>query len=284
MPALIFDCDGVLADTEMHGHLPAFNQTFREFGVPVQWSVEEYGEKVKIGGGKERMRSEFTADLAARWDDFPADEQAIDELVLSMHRRKTALYTELIASGAVEPRPGVGRVAPPAPGWLLAVASTSAEPSVRAVLRRAVGEGLAARFEVFAGDIVPRKKPAPDIYLHALEVLGVGADDAVVVEDSGIGLRAARGAGLPTIVTVSAYTSDDDFEGEHLEAGGEALTHRAALVVSSLGDVGAGEPMTVLAAAGEPPEGDLDLDDILPARLSERAPGHDRDITPGGLS
>ena len=46
MPALIFDCDGVLADTEQHGHLPAFNQTFIDFNVPVQWSSEEYAEKV----------------------------------------------------------------------------------------------------------------------------------------------------------------------------------------------------------------------------------------------
>lgn len=56
----IFDCDGVLADTEQYGHLPAFNRTFSEFGVPVQWSVDEYAEKVKIGGGKERMRSILT--------------------------------------------------------------------------------------------------------------------------------------------------------------------------------------------------------------------------------
>ncbi len=227
MPALIFDCDGVLADTEMHGHLPAFNQTFREFGVPVQWSVEEYGEKVKIGGGKERMRSEFTPELAARWPDFPADEQAIDELVLSMHRRKTALYTELIAGGGIEPRPGVARLAAEAhaAGWRLVVASTSAEPSVRAVLLRAVGAELARSFAVFAGDIVARKKPAPDIYVLALEALGVAPDEAVVVEDSGIGLRAARAAGLPTVVTVSAYTAEDDFTD-------------AALVLPSLEGVG----------------------------------------------
>ena len=55
--ALIFDCDGVLADTERYGHLVAFNQTFEEFGLPVRWSVAEYQEKLKIGGGKERMAS-----------------------------------------------------------------------------------------------------------------------------------------------------------------------------------------------------------------------------------
>ncbi len=226
MPALIFDCDGVLADTEMNGHLPAFNQTFREFGVPVEWSSAEYGEKVKIGGGKERMRSEFTPALAARWAGYPVDTQAVDELVLAMHRRKTQIYKDLIDSGRIDPRPGVGRVAAEADaaGWQLAVASTSAESSVRVVLRRAVGDDLATRVAVFAGDIVARKKPAPDIYLLALERLGISADAVVVVEDSGIGLRAARGAGLSTIITMSAYTSGEDFTG-------------ASLVLSNLRDI-----------------------------------------------
>ena len=60
MNTLIFDCDGVLSDTERDGHLPAFNQTFREFGLPVTWSEADYGEKLKIGGGKERMASLLT--------------------------------------------------------------------------------------------------------------------------------------------------------------------------------------------------------------------------------
>ena len=56
---LIFDCDGVLADTELHGHLVAFNQMWRKLGVSWKWSPEQYGEKLKIGGGKERMASLF---------------------------------------------------------------------------------------------------------------------------------------------------------------------------------------------------------------------------------
>jgi len=224
MPALIFDCDGVLADTEMHGHLPAFNRTFAEFHVPIEWGVEEYGEKVRIGGGKERMRSELTPAFLAAHPELPADAEGIDALVARLHRRKTELYTQLIDSGAIAPRPGIGALAAEADaaGWRLAVASTSAEPSVRAVLRRAVGEELATRFAVFAGDVVPRKKPAPDIYLHALRDLGVAPGEAVVVEDSGIGLRAARAAGIRTIVTPSAYTGGEDFAG-------------AAVVVSELG-------------------------------------------------
>jgi len=94
---------------------------------------------------------------------------------------------------------------------------------VRAVLEHAVGEDMAAHFSVFAGDIVAKKKPAPDIYLLALQELAVAVDDAVVVEDSANGLRAAVAAQLRTVVTVSSFTSEEDFTG-------------ASLVVTSLGD------------------------------------------------
>ncbi|MCC9206480.1 HAD-IA family hydrolase [Arthrobacter sp. zg-Y769] len=223
MPALIFDCDGVLADTEQYGHLPAFNQTFTDFHVPVQWSVQEYAEKVKIGGGKERMRSILTPSLAESLG--LRDDDAVDRAILSWHRRKTEVYKGLVESGVMPARPGIARIVQEAhdAGWMLAVASTSAEPAVRAVLAHAVGDDLAAHFSVFAGDVVSAKKPAPDIYLLALRELGVEPQDAVVVEDSANGLRAAVGAGLRTVVTVSGFTRGEDFAG-------------AALVVSSLGD------------------------------------------------
>lgn len=232
MPFLIFDCDGVLADTERNGHLPSFNRTFAEFGVPVEWSDEQYADKVRIGGGKERMRSLFTPEFV-RANDLPADEDGQRDVLARWHRRKTEIYTELVASGALPARPGIARIvgeAAPA-GWGLAVASTSAEASVRAVLEHAVGREAAAGFSVFAGDIVPRKKPAPDIYLLALRELGADPAEAVVIEDSANGFRAAEAAGLSTVVTVSAYTTEEDFSG-------------AALVVSSLGDDD--EPATVI--------------------------------------
>jgi HAD superfamily hydrolase (TIGR01509 family) len=249
VPALIFDCDGVLADTERNGHLPAFNQTFAEFGVPVRWSDDDYRVKVLIGGGKERMASILTPEFVAA-NGLPADEDGQRELIADWHRRKTAVYTELVASGALPGRPGIARITEAArdAGWTLAVASTSAEASVRAVLEHAVGAELAEGFAVFAGDVVAHKKPAPDIYLLALDRLGLSADDAVVIEDSGNGVRASVGAGLRTVVTVSAYTVDEDFTG-------------ASLVVTSLGDPD--EPARVLAApAGVDPGGIVTLDDL----------------------
>ncbi|MGV8970255.1 MAG: HAD-IA family hydrolase [Microbacteriaceae bacterium] len=235
MPGLIFDCDGVLADTEQHGHLPAFNAAFEKFDLPVRWDVPTYAEKVKIGGGKERLLSILTEEFVSDAG-LPLDAEGQRQAVAKWHLAKTAVYTDLIDSGALPARPGIARIVAEAhaAGWKLAVASTSAEPSVRAVLRHAVGDALAAEFRVFAGDVVPRKKPAPDIYTLAASELGLSPDECVVIEDSEIGLRAATSAGLRTVVTVSGFTKEEHFSG-------------ASLVVSSLGDPRPGEPSTVLS-------------------------------------
>lgn len=251
--ALIFDCDGVLADTERDGHLPAFNRTFEDVGLPVRWSAEDYARYVLIGGGKERMAALLTADLVERAG-LPTDPDAQRALLADWHRRKTDHYVALVEQGALPARPGIARVvaAADAAGWRLGVASTSAERSVRAVLEHAVGQGLAARFAVFAGDVVARKKPAPDIYLLALEGMGLDPADVVVVEDSANGLQAALAAGLTTVVTVSTYTHDEDFTG-------------AALVVSSLGDAPATPTQVVADPHGLGVAGQVTLADL--ARL-----------------
>jgi HAD superfamily hydrolase (TIGR01509 family) len=249
--ALIFDCDGVLADTERDGHLPAFNQTFEEFGVPVRWTEEEYGEKLKIAGGKERMASLLTEDFV-RDNGLPADPEGQRVTLADWHRRKTEIYTEMVAAGRLPGRPGVARIIAAAldAGWTLAVASTSSEASVRAVLEHVAGADQAARFAlILAGDVVPKKKPAPDIYQLAVTRLGVDSAEALVVEDSRNGLLAADGADLPCIVTVSSYTEHEDFSA-------------AVLVVSSLGEPD-GELTRVLANRGVPePEGYVDLEDL----------------------
>jgi len=222
LPALIFDCDGVLADTERDGHRPAFNQAFAEAGLGVVWDEAEYGRRLRIGGGKERIASLFP----------DADERR--DQILDLHKRKTAIYKEIVRAGRLPGRPGIARIVDEAltAGWRLAVASTSAEESVRAVLEHVVGADTAANFAVFAGDVVPAKKPDPGIYLLAVDQLGMGPDEAIVVEDSRNGLLAAVGAGLRCVVTVSGYTADEDMS-------------EAALVVTSLGDPG--EPARVLA-------------------------------------
>lgn len=234
--ALIFDCDGVLGDTEQFGHLVAFNQMWRELDVPWQWSVEEYGRKLKIGGGKERMASLFSepAFLQA-WPEAPAGVEARKETVAAWHKRKTEIYKEIIRSGRVPPRSGVKRISEEAlgHGWTLAVASTSAPEAVNAVLHHAMGDATAGRFSaVLAGDVVKAKKPAPDIYLMAARELDVPPQACVVVEDSNNGVESAYAAKMKCVVTVSGYTRAEDFS-------------HASIVLTCLGDP-AGEQCEVL--------------------------------------
>lgn len=189
---------------------------------------------LRIGGGKERMASLLTPRFVAEAA-LPDDRQAQLAEVARWHARKTAIYVELVEAGKLPARPGIKRIVADAreAGWALAVCSTSAEASVRAILEHAVGTDQAADFLVLAGDVVPRKKPAPDIYELALTRLEVSPEEVIVVEDSRNGLLAAVGAGLSTLITVNGYTKEEDFS-------------EATLVVTSLGDPG-GERSIVLA-------------------------------------
>ena len=232
MRALIFDCDGVLAETERDLHLPAFNRAFAEFDLPIRWSDSEYAEKLRVAGGKERMATALTELGVAR--DLPSDAGSQRELLERLHVRKAQIFEELLAESTLAARPGVARIirAADAAGWRLAVASTAAESSVRAAVGHILGPALLDRLVIFAGDVVAAKKPDPGIYELAVERLGVGKDATIVVEDSRNGLLAATAAGLSCVITVSAYTAGEDFA-------------EATLVVSSLGDPD--EPTTVIA-------------------------------------
>jgi len=276
--ALLFDCDGVLVDTERDGHRVSFNRAFKEMGIDHEWGVELYGkvrqrerkrerqalpralgakrgragggggvagashllapprippqgsppyankqqrnDKKKLletGGGKERMTAYFAEQAAARGAE-PFASRAPDAasqkaLVADLHRLKTDLFMDLVARREMPLRPGVARLVHEAmaAGVPVAVCSTSNERAVSAIVRVLLGEDVAAVMRVFAGDVVPRKKPDPAIYLLAAEELGVDPRRCVVVEDSGIGLRAAKEAGCACVVTKSSYTGGEDF-------------------------------------------------------------------------
>jgi HAD superfamily hydrolase (TIGR01509 family) len=207
---LLLDCDGVLADTELDGHLPAFNEAFRALGLSVSWTPEQYRVLLRVGGGKERL----AAFLDTHPGIAPTDVHERRELIERVHRLKSELYVGRVERGALPARPGVRRLVAEAldQGWRVAVASTSAVASVEAVLRAVVGPDLRAKMSgVFAGDVVTRKKPAPDIYELALRELGRAPMDAIVVEDSQSGAAAASSAGIRHIVTHSHFTTDDSF-------------------------------------------------------------------------
>nr|GEV96827.1 haloacid dehalogenase-like hydrolase domain-containing protein At3g48420 [Tanacetum cinerariifolium] len=209
--ALLFDCDGVLVDTEKDGHRVSFNDTFDEKELGVTWDVDLYGELLKIGGGKERMTAYFNN---TGWpENAPKGEQERKEFIASLHKRKTELFMVLIEKKLLPLRPGVAKLIDQAfaKDVKVAVCSTSNEKAVSAIVSFLLGPERAAKIQIFAGDVVPRKKPDPAIYNLAATTLGVEPSKCVVVEDSGIGLAAAKAAGMTCIITKSGYTADEDF-------------------------------------------------------------------------
>ncbi|EEE59363.1 hypothetical protein OsJ_11458 [Oryza sativa Japonica Group] len=206
--ALLFDCDGVLVDTEKDGHRISFNETFAERELGVSWDVELYGELLKIGGGKERMTAYFSK---MGWPaKAPKTDDERKEFIASLHKRKTELFMALIEKKLLPLRPGVQRLIDEAlgKGVKVAVCSTSNEKAVSAIVSCLLGPDRAEKITIFAGDVVPRKKPDPAIYLLAATTLGVDPSSCVVVEDSTIGLAAAKAAGMKCIVTKSGYILD----------------------------------------------------------------------------
>jgi HAD superfamily hydrolase (TIGR01509 family) len=210
--ALIFDCDGVLVDTERDGHRVGFNRAFAQMGIDAEWDVPLYGELLLVAGGKERMRAYFDR---FGWPEGADGDEVKDELIKELHKLKTGITAGLVAEGGLPLRPGVARIVDEAiaAGVRLGVCTTSNPRFIDAVLDLLGPERKAAFEFVHAGDVVAKKKPAPDVYLLALETLGLPPHRCMVVEDSRNGLLAARGAGLPTLITTSTYTVDEDFTG-----------------------------------------------------------------------
>ena len=217
--AFFFDQDGVIIDTERDGHRVAFNRTFAEFGFDVEWDVETYHQLLQIAGGKERMKHYLHDQGFGR--EIPAHEEA--GLIERLHKAKTATFIELIKSGALPLRSGILRIMSEIKkmGLVLGICTTSNEKAANAVAHKVL-EKIKLDF-VLAGDVVTKKKPDPEIYLLGLKRSGLEPEECICIEDSHIGVAAAKDAGLHVVATTNAYT-----EGEDLS--------RADIIVTALGD------------------------------------------------
>lgn len=209
LEALIFDVDGTLAETE-ETHRAAFNAAFRDAGLDWHWDRELYGCLLKTTGGKERILSYLATNLRV------APSPDLDMLVAALHRRKTTLYSEMIARGGLDLRLGVRAVIEEAgrQGIRLAIATTTSRANVDSLLQATLGPDGSGHFEVIAaGDQTANKKPSPEVYLEVLAALRLEPSACLAVEDSENGLRAAQAAAIPTLITASSYSRGENFSG-----------------------------------------------------------------------
>jgi beta-phosphoglucomutase-like phosphatase (HAD superfamily) len=209
LKAVIFDVDGTLAETERDGHRVAFNRAFKKHDLDWLWDVDLYGQLLAVTGGKERIKyylSNFNMEF-----DYQGN---LDNFIANLHKDKTQFYVELLEQKAISLRPGVARLISEIrdAGITLAIATTTTPDNVSALLKSTLGnESIHWFSSIAAGDVVPAKKPAPDIFTHCLDELGLVAEECLAIEDSGNGLKAAVGAKLKTVVTCNAYTKGEDF-------------------------------------------------------------------------
>ena len=157
----------------------------------------------------------------------PAPTDGLDTFIKALHATKTEAYVAIVTGGELELRPGVRKLIHAArdKGCRLAIATTTTPANIDALFTATLGDNGHDLFDVIcAGDSVPNKKPAPDVYLKVLEELELPAASCVAIEDSRNGLLSARAAGIPTIVTPGIYTLGENFD-------------EAALVIGALEDI-----------------------------------------------
>jgi HAD superfamily hydrolase (TIGR01509 family) len=220
LEALIFDVDGTLVDTE-ELHRQAYNQTFLDFGFGWNWDADRYAQLLSVSGGQARI-AHYLDSLELP----PVEKIRLRRVIPAIHKEKTRLYGEFIASNSVRLRPGIARLVAEAEraNIRIGLLASSASANVEALVASALGPELRkAVGAVVCSDLVTRKKPAPDIYELLLSMLRVPANGTVAFEDSRNGLLAAKAVGLYTIVTPSRWTMTQSFEG-------------ADLILPSLGD------------------------------------------------
>ncbi|EIZ83219.1 HAD family hydrolase [Methylobacterium sp. GXF4] len=205
--ALIFDVDGTLAETE-DLHRQAFNRAFAALDLPWRWDPALYADLLTVMGGKERLSHYIDTR-------HPGEAASFHAQAPEIHARKTIAYGDLMAETGLPLRPGIARLIAEARagGLRLAIATTTSRPNVDRLLAANFPASDAPFAVIAAGDEADRKKPAPDVFLLALDRLGVPASESVAFEDSAPGIASARAAGLPVLATRSRYTDSHRLDG-----------------------------------------------------------------------
>lgn len=210
LAALLWDVDGTLAETERDGHRVAFNRAFEALGLNWHWDEERYGRLLRVTGGRERLLAAMAEEA-----DAPALAGEREALARELHRLKNRAYAECVRGGAIALRRGIEAMIHEAAarGLRQAIVTTTSRANVDALLGHHLGGGWERGFgAVVCGEDVDRKKPDPQAHRRALDALSLPATSTLAIEDSCAGAHAALAAGVPVLVTRSAYFACDPID------------------------------------------------------------------------
>lgn len=208
--AIIFDVDGTIADTE-EAHRVSFNRAFSENNLNWNWDVPLYDKLLKITGGKERIKYFVETYLP----DYKKPDE-YENFVKNLHMIKTIHYTTMLKKGLIPFRPNIKKLIVDAKkaNIRLAIATTTSPENVTALMEQEFGKDYETMFDAIGcGDIVSKKKPAPDIYEWVLNKMKLKPDNCIALEDSENGLKSGLAAGIKTFITTNLYTQQQDFTG-----------------------------------------------------------------------
>ena len=233
LECILFDCDGVIVETE-ELHRIAYNKAFASRGLRlpsgdnVEWGTKFYDELSNtIGGGKPKMNYYFN-NLAKAWPisnkpykPAPKTDKEKSDLVDLLQDAKTEFYKEIVDKIATA-RPQVLEIMDAAiadPNVKVGICSAATKAGFEKLVNSVVGKERLSKLDcVIAGDDVSKKKPDPMIYNVAKDRLKLNPDNVVVIEDSLVGLKAAKGANMKCLITYTEGTKDADFYGNGADA------------------------------------------------------------------
>ncbi|GAA4544890.1 HAD-IA family hydrolase [Pseudonocardia xishanensis] len=198
MPAVLFGSISTLADTS-ELQRDAFNRAFAQHGLDWSWSRDEYATLLESSGGRQRIADQ-------------AERAGVEVDADAVHRTKSELFQQTLATAALTPRPGVVETVEAArsAGVRVGLVTTTSPENVEALLT-----GLKLDRENFDlvvdNTTVDEVKPDPAAYRHALSVLGEEPGACVAIEDNRGGVESATAAGLACIAFPNANTEGHDF-------------------------------------------------------------------------
>ncbi len=217
LSAVFWDVDGTIADTELCGHRVAFNLAFKDFDLDWSWNEKKYLELLKISGGYNRImhfRNEIKSELT-------------NESCSRIQSRKRFHYKALIKSGKIKVRDGVIRLIQELADSNIEqfIVTTSGKESLNPFLNSTLHSYQKLFSKIITYEDVNRHKPFPDAYKLAVELSNKSHNSCIAIEDSRIGIEAAKSAKIKCLLTLPPWTSSS-----------QKITRKATACVDSLGN------------------------------------------------